>query len=300
MRIRVWLLSCLALLSLVIAGCGDSGNTGDDTTGDGGTGDGGTDAEVCTGIGCVGGIDAPPFGGTCTAGGPQCSNCVDDDGDGDIDGFDIECSGSLDNDENSFSTGIPGDNIDTVMQDCFFDGNSGAGNDGCNIHVCCILGATSKSECPIGANRFEVSECPPPLGTTPLSQKCIDTCGKLAPPGCDCFGCCTICDPANPANCYTINTNPTTSPGCNETTLSDPAICKTCVKNTMCGNEECNITDPTSCILCPGQDPSSLPASCMGTATCPPGTTVCDAANPAGACPANTFCSNGCCIGVIL
>ena len=34
-------------------------------------------------------IDAPPFGGTCTANtGPQCSNCVDDDGDSKIDGFD--------------------------------------------------------------------------------------------------------------------------------------------------------------------------------------------------------------------
>jgi hypothetical protein len=49
-----------------------------------------------------------------------------------------------DNDESSFATGIPGDNIDTVNQDCFFDGNSGGGDDGCDIHVCCLLGAPDR------------------------------------------------------------------------------------------------------------------------------------------------------------
>ena len=35
----------------------------------------------------------------------------------------------LDNDESSFATGIPGDNMDACKQDCFFDGNSGMGDD---------------------------------------------------------------------------------------------------------------------------------------------------------------------------
>jgi hypothetical protein len=38
----------------------------------------------------------------------QCDNCIDDDGDGLIDGFDPHCIFSLDDDESSFSTGIPG------------------------------------------------------------------------------------------------------------------------------------------------------------------------------------------------
>ena len=236
-------------------------------------------------------IDAPPFNGGCTpnTSAPQCSNCMDDDGDGKIDGDDIECTSPFDNDENSFATGIPGDNIDPVMQDCFFDGNSGAGNDGCNIHVCCLLGAATKADCPIGANRYNPAECPPPIGTGTISQQCIATCGVLTPPGCDCFGCCTLCDATG---CYDVATNPTTSPDCTDQTLGDPTKCLRCTK-TDCGNTDCG---GTTCILCPGQDPSTLDPSCNSTPTCPTGTTACD---PAGACPAQTFCSNGCCIGVI-
>src|SRR3954468_13098559 len=140
--------------------------------------------------GAVGGgdgsIDAPMFSGMCDPSGPQCSNCKDDDGDGKIDGFDLQCTGPRDNDESSFATGIPGDNKDPVEQDCFFDGDSGAGNDGCNIHVCCLLGARTVAECPanLGANKYDPAACPPPIGTGTLSPKCTATCGKLAPPGC--------------------------------------------------------------------------------------------------------------------
>ena len=287
MKTRLWF---LATLSIAMFACGHHG--GADNPDGAVDGDGNPivdDASVCTGI-CT---DAPPFSGMCTPGGPQCSNCIDDDADGFIDGADVECTGALDNDESSFSTGIPGDNKDAVKQDCFFDGNSGAGDDGCNIHVCCLLGATSKATCPIGANQYDPTKCPPPIGTTPLPQKCIDNCGKLAPPGCDCFGCCTECVPGtSPAQCYDIDINPSTSPGCNDTNIADPNVCKRCVKNTTCGNTTCC---GTPCILCPGQDPSTLPANC-NTATCPVGETVCSASI---SCPAATYCSNGCCIGVI-
>ncbi|CAN5920763.1 hypothetical protein BH11MYX3_BH11MYX3_40690 [soil metagenome] len=280
----------LASVAVALFACGHNGGSGTDGGGSG-DGDGGLDDG---GGGCVGlCTDAPPFGGMCTPGGPQCSNCIDDDGDGKIDGQDVECTGSLDNDESSFSTGIPGDNIDAVHQDCFFDGNSGSGNDGCNIHVCCLLGATTKAACPIGQNQYNPANCPPPIGTAVLSQKCIDTCGKLAPPGCDCFGCCTECIPGtNPPQCFDIDINPSTSPGCNDTNISDGAICKRCVKNTTCGNGTCG---GTTCILCPGQDPSTLPSNCTGQ-TCPTGTTLCGAGDT---CAMGTFCSNGCCIGVI-
>lgn len=271
-----------SLLALVVA-CGSNHGGGDTDAGNGGP----ADAPKGNGMlppGCTGPDTSKP----------QCSNCKDDDGDGYVDIFDIQCTGPLDNLESSFATGIPGDNMDAVNQDCFFDGNSGAGNDGCNIHVCCLLGATSKATCPIGANQYNPADCPPPLGTKPLSQQCIDTCGALTPPGCDCFGCCTICNPANPSECYDIATNPLTSPNCTTEVLADPTKCLRCMQVTSCGDTECG---GDTCILCPGQDPSTLPPTCNGMTSCPTGSQSC--AN-GEACPAQTYCSSAkCCVGIV-
>ncbi len=287
------------LLTLTIVACGSKsgssvdasggdgdGGTGDGGDGDGGTGDGGTGVDAAVPVGC----GAPDLSK------PQCSNCIDDDNDGYIDSFDIECTGPADDLENSFSTGIPGDNIDAVKQDCFFDGNSGGGDDGCNIHVCCILGAATVAACPIGANSYVPAECPPPIGTGTLSQTCIDTCGPAAPPGCDCFGCCTICDPNDPSMCFDIATNPATSPNCTADVLSDPTKCLRCTQVPSCGDPDCG---GATCILCPGQSPDDLPPECNGTTTCPTGSTVCSGGE---ACPAETYCDSGsgCCVGIIL
>lgn len=280
---KAWIHACLAIALSLLVACGNRGGGG---SGDGGNGDGG-------GGDGDGGIDAPPFSGMCSSTGPQCSNCIDDDGDGRTDGFDPQCTGPLDNDELTFATGIPGDNKDAVDQDCFFDGNSGAGNDGCSIHVCCLLGAKTVAECHIGQNRFDPNQCPPPIGTAEIPQKCIDHCGKLTPPGCDCFGCCTLCDPETNA-CFDILINPLDSMGCGPLTLNDPTKCLRCVKNTQCGSGTCG--DKT-CILCPGQDPSDLPMDCMGMTVCPSGQQTCTTDS---GCPEQTYCSAGCCVGVIL
>ena len=275
----------LACVILVLAvACGGKHNMGDDQGDDAGGDDGG--GPVVDGAlppACVNG-----------AGTTQCSDCVDNDNDGFIDSYDVECTGPLDNDEASFATGISGDNKDAVNQDCFFDGNSGAGNDGCNIHVCCLLGAKTVQECTIGANQYNPADCPPPIGTKPLSQMCIDVCGRLAPPGCDCFGCCTICDPTTNL-CYDVATNPITSPECTQATISDPTKCKPCTKVPSCGSSTCG---GMTCILCPGQDPNDLPASCNGSTQCPTGSTAC----PLGTeCPTGTYCDAGskCCVGII-
>src|SRR5204862_6504074 len=66
-----------------------------------------------------------------------CTDGKDNDGDGLIDAADPECVGPCDNDEGTFATGIPGDNIDACKQDCFFDGNSGMGDDGCEWNLKC-------------------------------------------------------------------------------------------------------------------------------------------------------------------
>ena len=240
-------------------------------------------------------MDAP-FPGTCSSGGAQCSNCRDDDGDGLVDGFDPECTGPVDNDEGSFRTGIGGDNVDGVIMDCLYDGNAVAEDDGCSIHVCCVLGARNKTECPLGTSRFDVADCPPPLGTTPLPQQCIDACGHLAPPGCDCFGCCTLCDPQG--RCRDVDIHPLVSPNCDSTNVMDPGAdtqvdtkddpCRACQKSETCGSPLCG---GTSCIACPGQ---TVVAGCGATA-CPPGYPACTNAS----CAVGSYCANGCCIGTI-
>jgi hypothetical protein len=216
----------------------------------------------------------------CLSGKPQCSDGCDNDNDGFIDGDDPECTGSIDNDENSFATGISGDNIDPVKQDCFFDGDSGSGNDGCDIHVCCIL---SDPNCANIYNNppFDPSKCTQP-------QKCIDYCSALTPPGCDCFGCCTICDSQG---CVTVDTNPANAPNCDQDSIHDPQKCPACTQNTTCGSP----CGGQTCVLCPGQDPSTLDPSCNG-GVCPGGLSKC---TTTADCGASQYCSNGCCIAVV-
>jgi len=220
--------------------------------------------------------DAGPNGG-CVPDGPQCNNCIDDDGDGFIDGLDPECTGAMDDLEESFATGIPGDNRDDKFQDCFFDGNSGGGDDGCRIHTCCLL-----DECPPDLQaQYDPSECS-------VTQECLNNCGSITPPGCDCFGCCTVCDDAG---CVDIFTNPAVAPDCDGSSIHDPQNCPTCTQHNQCGT---NCDDP--CVLCPGQTVDDLPPECNNTPECPGGLTVCN--NNTG-CAQDEFCNNGCCVRIV-
>ena len=161
---------------LTVAGCGTSKTTSPGTGGHGGqaptgaggatTGAGGNKASGTGGQGPDGGVgggvgvDAGAGGGAVggaggLAGGKlgitQCSDGLDNDGDGKIDLADPECVSPLDNDESSFATGIPGDNKDACKQDCFFDGNSGMGDDGCEWQLKCDpanTGAGAAASCP--------------------------------------------------------------------------------------------------------------------------------------------------------
>jgi hypothetical protein len=267
----------LGLSLLLVAACGDDGGSADGTDGD-------RFPDASTGPAA----DAGPTGGggTCSADNYQCNNCEDDDGDNLTDGDDPECTGSIDNDESSFATGIPGDNKDDKWQDCFFDGNSGAGDDDCRWHTCCALGSTGGSDCPVDPHFDPDTDCPE------QTQMCIDYCGALTPPGCDCFGCCTVCDDAG---CEDIFINPAVSPDCTQETIHDPEICAECTKSADCGTEECN-DDPTDCVLCPGQTEDDLPSDCQGSNECPGGETPCDVSADCGT---DQYCSAGCCINVV-
>jgi len=259
----------IAILGLTIGStaCGDddggggSDGSGNDGGGGGGSGDGGG--------GGGGGVD-------CTADGPECNNCEDDDGDDFIDGADIQCSGALDDREDSFATGIPGDNVDPVLQDCFFDGDSGEGNDGCVRPTCCLTEGESET-------------CPPPgpAADCSVSNMCENYCGALTPPGCDCFGCCTICDGDT---CFDVAIG-LADDDCTIDNLDDDQACPKCVKDDECGGGECEGEDD-DCVLCPGQTEEDLPDSCNGN-ECPEDATPCETSSD---CASDEYCSTSCCV----
>ncbi len=208
--------------------------------------------------------------------------CSGDDDDGVADGFDTECTGPADNDEGTFATGISGDNMDPKWQDCFFDGNSGAGDDGCRYHTDCLTGDKEASD----------ADCI-------VTEQCLDFCTARTPNGCDCFGCCTIRQADGTDLSVVI------SEQCMEENLED---CVTCTPSTQCGNQ-CG-----ECELCPGKTAADLPDSCAstppdgGTAgsggsggsdagtpgyTCDDGAVVCAEQSD---CPTTShYCSFGCC-----
>jgi hypothetical protein len=215
----------------------------------------------------------------CGDAGCVCANGLDDDDDGLVDGFDPECTGPFDNDEGTFATGIPGDNRDPKWQDCFFDGNSGAGDDGCRYHTECLSGEKPASD--------------PDCG---LTEACIDFCAPRTPNGCDCFGCCTV----------TLDSGETTDiltgTSCSLQQAQNAEACSPCVKSPTCGNA-CG-----RCELCPGKTIADLPADCApssgvgGAGGDPeePGFSCDGGEQPCGpdlpACGANAYCSFGCCL----
>jgi hypothetical protein len=278
-------LSLTLLSALAFApGCDDDNENL--VTDDGGvdpTGDGGNPGEPDA-------TPLPPDPGACSMTGTQCNNCIDDDQDGLVDGFDPECTGQADNLEGSFATGINGDNIDAKTQDCFFDGNSGGGDDKCAIATCCLLDLSKppyNGVCPkaLGGDNFD-----PKKDCGNLTPECINKCAPVTPPGCDCFGCCTICVGDT---CRDVLTNPAVAPECSQETLNDQAKCPACVKSTTCGGAECNSVE---CILCPGQTQDDLPMECTNGNVCPVGSDPC---TTDGDCSLGSYCSVGCCIAQI-
>jgi hypothetical protein len=195
----------------------------------------------------------------------ECGDCQDNDGDGAIDGFDVECVSPCDDDESSFATGIPGDNIDLCHQDCFFDGNSGGGDDGCDWWLACDPLDPDNGQCSIPGGQT----CP-----AAQPQECVDNC--QVPNGCDCFGCCTVnVDGVD----YDILIG---SPDCS---LDNFAACPQCTQVESC-TDPC---DPTDCELCFGE--TELPPGCKEP-TCPDGQTSCESNAD---CTADYFCQTGCC-----
>lgn len=284
------------------SGKGGSGATGGATASGGARASGGASGAAS---GSGGGGATIGNVGSGTDSNAACNNGIDDDGDGLADGLDPECTGPFDQDEGSFATGIPGDNKDPKWQDCFFDGNSGGGDDGCRYPTSCLLGDTAADD----------PDCE-------LAQACIDYCARLTPNGCDCFGCCTVQAPdGSSVDIFTTST-------CSLDTLGDEDACPRCQKSVGCDNP-CG-----ECELCPGKTVADLPESCVpppptgeggaggapdgaggswstggtgtgGTAGVPPppsytcdgGQQVCGAGLPG--CGAGLYCQLGCCMPIV-
>jgi hypothetical protein len=194
----------------------------------------------------------------------ECSDGVNNDSDSFIDAADPECTGPFDNDESSYATGIPGDNSDPFVQDCFFDGDSGGGNDGCRWDIRCTAPPGGQH-----CNNNQLAGC--------------DPCRPLVPNGCDCFGCCDVFVEGVKHVVRIIDT-------CTADVIDDPVKCPTCTKVTECQNE-CGM-----CEECLGRPPDpSCQLSDGGVVE------MCEApkfpCNPDNTCPSEEYrCITGCCV----
>lgn len=225
-----------------------------------------------------------------------CGDCVDNDGDNLVDAEDPDCFGPCHNLEDGFFGGIPGQTGGGCRQDCYFDQDSGSGNDQCEWDHTCDPLAVSPNFGPSGES------CEYDAGTTigapprscddarsEQSVECRASCGPLTPNGCDCFGCCNI--PGAPTAVW-LGSELDGAPSCNRDSLADPSRCRPCTQVGGCLNpcEECE--------LCIGK--RSLPDSCGdgGTQVCPAGAPPCSLGGQSP-CPGGMYCVTGCCIELI-
>jgi len=206
----------------------------------------------------------------------QCTDQQHNDGDNLMDSLDPECTGPYDNDEATFGTGVPGDNLDTCKKDCYFDPTSGNGDDGCDWNLKCdpaSPGSGLSRTCPYDPAFLNCA--------TQQSEKCRTTCLPIVPNGCDCFGCCAV---TRAGNTFSVALSST----CTYADLADPAKCPRCTIQTSCFNP-CD-----ACELC--LDRPELPAGCASV-SCPASAPPCGAdGHTPSACPVGTRCLTGCCV----
>jgi hypothetical protein len=209
-----------------------------------------------------------------------CGDCADNDGDGKIDMNDVGCLGPCDNTEEDLTLGIPGGNNAPCKADCYFDQDTGSGNDtcvwdhGCDPHELNPVyypETQSGNMCSFNWNSTKVQgngTCEEFYDTPGQPDTCHSFCGPLTPNGCDCFGCCTfpalsgISDPKQPpgvdagAPSYvwlgSLDSNG--NPSCTIDKVTDPTKCHPCTPVKDCLNT-CE-----HCELCIGK--TTLPADC--------------------------------------
>lgn len=219
----------------------------------------------------------------------ECGNCLDDDGDCNVDNLDTDCWGPCDNNESGWAGEVPGqqNQSECNTMDCYFDQNSGSGNDDCYwSHTCDPLEPTGCAHDP----NYSPPGTPLACGELQMMQSpdCLDYCGPLVPNGCDCFGCCDVSlEDGTSVTIYLGTRDPATDVGtCDLEAAADPVLCHPCTQVDACLNscEECE--------LCLGQ--TELPPGCEEQ-ECPPGLLACGQPGQ-DPCPMGQSCVTGCCV----
>lgn len=211
----------------------------------------------------------------------QCGDCMDNDGDGKIDMHDVGCLGPCDNTETDLTLGIPGGNNAPCKADCYFDQDTGSGNDtciwdhGCDPHevpASFYPETQSGNKCAYNWSTTKVQgngTCEEFYDKPGQPKTCHDFCSPLTPNGCDCFGCCTfpalanvtdstqpppVGGPQKPAYVWLGSLDSNGNPSCTIDKVTDPTKCHPCTPVKDCLNT-CE-----HCELCIGKD--TLPADC--------------------------------------
>ena len=250
----------------------------------------------------------------------QCGDCIDNDGDGLVDSQDPDCLGACQNNEAGFAGDIPGQNNAPCKSDCYWDQDTGSGNDQCYWNHSCDpfeQGPPAATNPEIGCAydpNTHVGGAPVPPGQNDCtyllnnqSTACTNFCKPLTPNGCDCFGCCE-----NPYNkgtfVYAGSVDNNGQPSCEATmaSLNDPTKCKPCTPVVGCQNTCAH------CEVCFGGAP--LPPDCFGDMAGQTGSTDMAGSTPPQQCPSNVqpcglpgeaactpgyYCVTGCCVALI-
>jgi hypothetical protein len=268
------------------------------TNGPGGSGGGGSSSVGGAGSGATGGgvIPPPPTDeAPCLNQTYECGDLLDNDMDGLIDYQDPDCLGACDDTEDSLYGGIPGQPGPPCKVDCYFDADSGSGNDDCYWDHVCDPFEVAADYYPEPANGAGCEYSGPTTVIQPVnqtcaeleatqSQACLDYCGPLTPNGCDCFGCCE--KPNSPGQYIGLGSEGAAgNTECTLAAIDDATLCHPCTPVSACLND----CDP--CELCFGKN--TLPPEC-GDPECATGIQACGTAS-LPPCPAGEYCVTGCC-----
>jgi hypothetical protein len=282
------------------AGSGAGSGSGANSGSGGATGGAGGSTGTYTGSG-----GAPTSIAECQGHVYQCGDLIDNDMDGLIDSQDPDCLGPCDNTEDSYFGGIPGQNAAPCKMDCYFDQDTGSGNDDCYWSHKCDPNSQAPNYYPEPSNgsacEYDLNASIPGTnqGCDDLdmtqSQACLDYCGPLTPNGCDCFGCCEL--PAGGGEFVWLgSTGVNDDTVCTADNISDPTICHPCKPVVACMND----CDP--CELCIGK--TELPPECFDPdggggggppQDCPNEWQACGLQGQ-DPCPQNSYCLTGCCV----
>jgi hypothetical protein len=224
-----------------------------------------------------------------------CGNCVDDDSDGLTDSADPECTGPCDNTEDSYFGGIPGQNNAPCHSDCYFDQDTGAGNDQCYWSQVCDPLSMAPSYPPSGDKRCAYDAAADIPGTTAScaelaatqSATCASYCGPLTPNGCDAFGCCEL--PAGSGKFVWLGSADGNAGTCDQNAVGDETACRPCTQVAA------TVNPCSPCEVCVGRTTPLPGANCASALDrCPRGQRSCGQLGEP-TCETGQYCITGCC-----